>query len=92
MANAIAKRSGRTYSRGLHKIEPDELKNVPVVDPNDLSAREVLTLSRKFRDLCEASRNDTMDVEAAVQELDEKVMDVISRKKRMLGPSRRSTD
>ncbi|WP_336344790.1 N-6 DNA methylase [Halalkalicoccus ordinarius] len=92
VANEIAKRSGRTYSRGLHKIEPDELKDLPVVDPNDLSTSEAMTLSQKFRDLCEASRNEDSDVEAVIRELDEKVIEVISPGQQMLDLPRRGTD
>jgi len=92
VANKIAKQSGRTYSRGLHKIEPDELKDIPVIDPNDLSTGEAMALSREFRDLCEASRSKDGDVEAAMQELDEKVIEVISLEQQTLDFPRRGTD
>lgn len=92
VANEIAKRSGRTYSRGLHKIEPDELKDMPVVDPDDLSTAEAMTLSRTFRDLCEASRSEDGDVEAAMRELDENVIEVISPGQQTLDLPRRGTD
>lgn len=92
VANEIAKRSGRTYSRGLHKIEPDELKDIPVVDPDDLSTDEAMTLSRYFRDLCEASRSEDGDVEGAMRELDEKVIEVISPGQQTLDLPRRGTD
>lgn len=91
VSNAIAKRSGRTYSRGLHKIEPDELKDLPVVDPNDLSVAETMTLSRKFQDLCEASRDENKDVEAAMRKLDEKVAEVISPRQGTLDLPQRGT-
>lgn len=92
VANKIAKRSGRTYSRDLHKIEPNELKDIPVVDPDDLSTGEAMTLSRKFRDLCEASRSEDGDVEAAMRELDQKVIEVISTGQQTLDLPRRGTD
>jgi len=92
VANAIAKRSGRTYSRGLHKIEPDELKNIPVIDPNDLSMGETKALSQKFRKLCEASRDDNRDVDGAIQELDKKVIEVISPGQQTLDLPQRGTD
>lgn len=92
VANEITKRSGRTYSRGLHKIEPDELKDVPVIDPDDLSTGEAMTLSRKFRDLCDASRSEDGDVEAAMRELDEKVIEAISPGQKTLDLPRRGTD
>jgi tRNA1(Val) A37 N6-methylase TrmN6 len=92
VANEIAKRSGRTYSRGLHKIEPDELKDIPVVDPDDLSTDDAMTLSQKFRDLCEATRSEDGDVGAAMRELDEKVIEVISPGQQTLDLPRRGTD
>jgi len=92
VANEIAKRSGRTYSRGLHKIEPDELKDIPVVDPDDMSTDEAMALSRTFREVCEASRNDDIDIDAAMQKLDEKVIEVISPGQRMLDLPQRGTD
>lgn len=78
VVNKIAIRSGRTYSRGLHKIEPNELKNIPVIDPDDLSIDETKLLSQKFQDLCEASRSDNRDVEVVIRELDQKVIEIIS--------------
>jgi len=92
VANEIAKRSGRTYSRGLHKIEPDELKDIPVVDPEDLSTAEAMALSRKFREVCEASRDEDVDTEPAMEELDRKVIEVISPGEQMLDLPRRGTD
>lgn len=92
VANAIVKRSGRTYSRGLHKIEPDELKDIPVIDPDDLSIGEAMALSRKFRELCKASRDDRRNVEVAMRELDDKVIEVISPGERTLDLPRRGTD
>jgi hypothetical protein len=76
VANAITKRSGRTYSRGLHKIEPNELKDIPVIDPANLSQNEVKTLSSQFRNLCEASRNSKYKLKETKQELDHAVIDV----------------
>lgn len=92
VADEIAKRSGRTYSRGLHKIEPDELKDIPVVDPNDLAIGEVKTLARTYRDLCEASRSEDGDVKAAKQALDKTVIEVISHGQQALDLPRRGTD
>ncbi|UPM43185.1 N-6 DNA methylase [Halocatena salina] len=92
VANAIAKRSGRTYSRGLHKIEPNELKDLPIVDPDDLSTGEATALSRKFREVCEASRDNDRNVDAEMQELDEKVIEVISPGQQTLDLPRRGTD
>jgi tRNA1(Val) A37 N6-methylase TrmN6 len=92
VANEIAKRSGRTYSRGLHKIEPNELKDIPVVDPDDISTDEAVALSQTFREVCEASRNDDIDLDAELQKLDKKVIKVISPGKRTLDLPQRGTD
>lgn len=92
VANEIAKRSGRTYSRGLHKIEPNELKDIPVVDPDDISTDEAVALSQTFREVCEASRNDDIDLDVELQKLDKKVIKVISPGKRTLDLPQRGMD
>ena len=92
VANEIAKRSGRTYSRGLHKIEPDELKDIPVVDPDDLTQKEVDVLAKKFRDLCDAARTDNNNLDSAISKLDTKVIEVISPGQEVLDLPRRESD
>jgi hypothetical protein len=92
VANEIAKRSGRTYSRGLHKIEPDELKDIPVVDPDDLTKKEVEVLAKKFRDLCDAARTDNENLDSAISKLDTKVIEVISPGQQVLDLPRRESD
>jgi len=56
-ADQIVKRSGRTYSTGMDKVEPNELEGVPVIDPRNLDRDTVGCLAALFDDLCEASRN-----------------------------------
>lgn len=85
VADAITKRSGRTYSRGLHKIEPNELKQIPVIDPDELSTEEVNVLSNRFRDMCEESRINDGEIDSAVAELDKSIT-------RILRPREKSRD
>lgn len=92
VANEIAKRSGRTYSRGLHKIEPNELKSIPVMDPNELSQDDIHTLSNTFRKVCEAARDAGMNLTEAKRELDEAVIRAINPSQRTLHLPRRGTD
>ena len=72
-ADQIVKRSGRTYSTGMDKVEPNELEGVPVIDPRDLDRDTVGCLAALFDDLCEASRNgDEKEVLSRIsEELDE---------------------
>jgi len=51
-----------------------------------------MELSRKFQDLCAASRDEDGDVDAAMQELDETVIEVISPGQRTLDLPRVGTD
>jgi len=55
--NRLIGQSGRTYSEGMKKIEPDELKEIPVIDPKELSSGQVADLRRFFDDLTHVSRN-----------------------------------
>ena len=61
-ADRIVTRSGRTYSTGMNKIEPNELEEVPVIDPRTLDAATVERLAALFDALCEASRHGDEDV------------------------------
>lgn len=62
-ADSVVERNGRTLSSGLKKVEPNELKDVPAIDPKELKTDEVGTLAELFDDLCETSR-DGADEEA----------------------------
>ena len=57
IVNRLIGQSGRTYSEGMKKIEPDELKGIPVIDPKELSTGQVADLRRFFDDLIHVSRN-----------------------------------
>lgn len=56
-ADSVVERNGRTLSSGLKKVEPNELKDVPAIDPKELEADGVQTLAELFDELCEASRD-----------------------------------
>lgn len=57
-ADSVVERNGRTLSSGLKKVEPNELKDVPAIDPKELEADEVQTLAELFDELCETSRDE----------------------------------
>lgn len=57
IVNQIIGQSGRTYSEGMKKIEPDELKDIPVIDPKELTTGQVADLRGFFDDLLYVSRN-----------------------------------
>jgi len=77
VANEITKHSSRTYADGLHKIEPSELKNIPVLDPNNLSDGEIDLLSRKFTELCDSIRSSDSDETDKQSELDKCVREIL---------------
>lgn len=77
IADEITKRSSRTYARGLHKIEPGELKDVPVIDPRNLEKGDVESLSETFNHLCDAIDGDEEDIQKARERLDATVREVL---------------
>jgi len=77
ISNQLAKQSGRTYSRGLHKIEPGELKNVPVIDPRDLPHEQVEALAEAFDNLSKMETGGD-DFEAATERLNQAVSAALS--------------
>jgi tRNA1(Val) A37 N6-methylase TrmN6 len=76
VADEITKRSGRRYARGLHKIEPAELKEVPVIDTRELPEDEVGRLAAAYTDLCE-SLDGGGDVDDVSSALDDTVRDIL---------------
>lgn len=76
-ADDVVKRSGRTYSTGMDKVEPGELEGVPVLDPRDLSDATVDRLAGLFDDLCEASRDG--DEERVLAELGQAIEAVVDQ-------------
>ncbi|MDJ1431148.1 N-6 DNA methylase [Halostagnicola sp. A-GB9-2] len=61
VVDQIVAQSGRTYAQGLQKIEPNELKEVPVIDPDKLTSGQVSRLAELFDRLCIAARADDED-------------------------------
>ena len=75
VADEITKRSGRKYARGLHKIEPNELKNVPVIDTRKLTTADIKRLEDVYLDLCNVISDGTS--RKATAELNRVVRDVL---------------
>jgi tRNA1(Val) A37 N6-methylase TrmN6 len=69
-ANEVVRRSGRTYSSGMDKIEPNELEGVPVLDPRSLDTETTSGLARRFDRVRQAAREESDSIEAAIQALD----------------------
>jgi tRNA1(Val) A37 N6-methylase TrmN6 len=70
VVDQIVGQSGRTYAQGLQKIEPNELKEVPVIDPDELTSKQVSRLAELFDQLCKAARasDDENTVRAEIDE------------------------
>jgi methylase of polypeptide subunit release factors len=60
-SDQIVKRNGRTLSSGMHKVEPGDLRNIPVIDPRTIDDEIVSTLAELFESLCRASRSGDED-------------------------------
>ncbi|MFK5604650.1 N-6 DNA methylase [Haloferax volcanii] len=78
IVNQIIERSGREYAGGLHKIEPGELKHIPVIDPEKMQDDDVITLSRYFDDIADVARTGEVPLQEAMAELDEKIADILN--------------
>lgn len=77
IAGEVTKHSGRTYADGLHKIEPSELKSIPVFDPKNLGISEIERLATAFEALCTAIENEDAEEDLARSEMDNIVCDVL---------------
>lgn len=71
IVDQIISQSGRTYAQGLQKIEPDELKEIPVIDPSELTDRQVSQLAELFDQLCKTARANNGDEANIRDEIDE---------------------
>lgn len=69
-ADDVIRRSGRTYSTGMDKIEPNELEGVPVLDPRELDSETVAALALLFDKLRERARKDEENIDSVVAEID----------------------
>ncbi len=72
-ASEVVRRSGRTYSSGMDKIEPNEMEGVPVLNPRDLGAEAVSELAGLFDELRTAARDDGDAIEAVIGKIDERL-------------------
>jgi hypothetical protein len=57
---------------GLPKVEPGDVKDIPVIDPRELPDSVVATLAECFDDLCDVARHDR--AEAPVMDRIESVL------------------
>jgi len=69
-ASEVVRRSGRTYSSGMDKIEPNEMESVSVLDPRGLDDETVDSLAALFDDLKWAARDDRKDTDEVVAQID----------------------
>jgi adenine-specific DNA methylase len=77
IVNKIVERSGREYGGGLHKIEPGELKHIPVIDPKAMHDDDVERLSGHFEKLVETARDNDEPLNNVVAELNAMITDIL---------------
>jgi adenine-specific DNA-methyltransferase len=65
-ASEVAIKMGRSYNRGLKKLELSDLRSLPVLDPNLLNKSQILELSDAFGALEAASREKNSLKEAEI--------------------------
>jgi len=75
-ASEVVRRSGRTYSSGMDKIEPNEMEGVPVLDPRGLDGGTVDALAALFDELRAAAHDDSKSTDEVVAEIDDLLQDV----------------
>lgn len=78
-ASEVVRRSGRTYSSGMDKIEPNEMEGVPVLDPRDLDDQIVHTLAELFDELRATARDDSKSVTEVVSTIDDVLQKVLNK-------------
>ncbi len=78
-ASEVVRRSGRTYSSGMDKIEPNEMESVPVLDPRGLDAETVDALAALFDELRAAARDDGKGIDEVVAEIDDLLQEVFDK-------------
>lgn len=78
VADEIVRKAGRTYATGLKKVEPNELKDAPVMDPGDLTHEQTTTLAGLFEDLCAAARSETENEDDVTEQIDAYLSDVFA--------------
>lgn len=75
-ASEVVRRSGRTYSSGMDKIEPNEMEGVPVLDPRGLDDETADALAALFDELRAAARDDSKTTDEVVAEIDDLLQEV----------------
>ncbi len=78
-ASEVVRRSGRTYSSGMDKIEPNEMEGVPVLDPRGIGSETVKELATLFDELRAAARDDDDDVDDVIQRIDKKLQTILQQ-------------
>lgn len=76
-ASEVVRRSGRTYSSGMDKIEPNEMESVPVLDPRGLDVETVRMLATAFDELQAAARDCERSADDVVAEIDDLLQEVL---------------
>lgn len=69
-ADNVVRRNGRTYSTGMDKIEPNELEEVPVLDPREVRDESVEKLAGLFDELRKTARDVDTETGTVVEEID----------------------
>lgn len=72
-ASEVVRRSGRTYSSGMDKIEPNEMEGVPVLDPRNLDDETISELAGLFDELRATAREDADTVEEVIERIDDRL-------------------
>lgn len=78
VVDQIIAQSGRTYAQGLQKIEPNELKEIPVIDPSELPGEQVSRLAELFDRLCETARASDGDEAKVRVEIDKYLRKILN--------------
>jgi len=76
-ASEVVRRSGRTYSSGMDKIEPNEMEGVPVLDPRGLDHETVDKLAALFDELRAAARDETQSADDVIKKIDETLQGIL---------------
>lgn len=69
-ADDVVRQNGRTYSTGMDKIEPNELEEVPVLDPREVRDESAKRLAGLFDELRKTARDDGADTGTVIEEID----------------------
>lgn len=76
-ASEVVRRSGRTYSSGMDKIEPNEMEGVPVLDPRGLDTKRIDELANLFDELRSVARDETKNIDDVIAKIDETLQSIL---------------